>query len=56
MGYLCINAHALVNTTLEAAFDTLDTDKDGKLSYKEFMNAINTLNLYHSRAFYMQFK
>jgi Ca2+-binding EF-hand superfamily protein len=45
MGYMCANMHASVGTTLDDAFTKFDTDKDGKLSYKEFMDAITTLKL-----------
>jgi len=45
MGHFCINAHAFVATTLAEAFEKFDTDKDGKLSYKEFMEAISLVKL-----------
>lgn len=45
MGYMCANMHASIGTTLDDAFTKFDTDKDGKLSYKEFMDAITSLKL-----------
>lgn len=48
MGYMCANMHAFVGTTLDDAFTKFDVDKDGKLSYKEFMDAITLLKLNRS--------
>lgn len=45
MGHMCINTHAFVATTLNDAFSKFDADGDEKLSYKEFMAAIDTIKL-----------
>lgn len=49
MGYMCVNTHAFVATDLKAAFTKFDVDADGKLSFKEFMGAIDQLKLYPAR-------
>ena len=49
MGYMCANMHAMVSTSLPDAFAKFDKDKDGKLSYKEFMDALESLRMYPIR-------
>jgi hypothetical protein len=45
MGQFCINTHTFVATTLNDAFTKFDADNDGKLSYREFIDAIALIKL-----------
>lgn len=48
IGYMCANMHHTLATTLSDCFAKFDKDRDGKLTYKDFMDAIASLRMYLS--------